>query len=201
MSRRGSCIRWAAAAAVAAVHVLALLTWPTGNERRRAPADPARVGVRLIAPTPPRPPLAPPAVAARPRARSAAIRRVPPAMTPTPAPAPAPAPTLPPVAAAAAVDDDAAAPPGDAASAAPLPSLLDGDATRRAIRAAARDPGLAARAERFDAPAATRDARLGAEIARGARGDCLKGEYAGAGMGLLSLPFLAAAALRDRCRR
>jgi hypothetical protein len=43
--------------------------------------------------------------------------------------------------------------------------------------------------------------RLGAGIQQGARGDCLKGEYLGAGMGVLSLPFLAAAALRDQCRR
>ena len=39
------------------------------------------------------------------------------------------------------------------------------------------------------------------KVCRGARGDCLKGEYLGGGMGLLSLPFLAAAALREQCRR
>ncbi len=43
------------------------------------------------------------------------------------------------------------------------------------------------------------DRRLGESIAAGARGDCLKGEFAGGGMGLLSLPFLAIAKLRDQC--
>ena len=42
---------------------------------------------------------------------------------------------------------------------------------------------------------------MGQEIARGARGDCLKGEYAGSGMGLLSLPFWLMAELREKCRR
>jgi hypothetical protein len=37
-------------------------------------------------------------------------------------------------------------------------------------------------------------------VASSAKGDCLKGEYAGGGMGLLSLPFLALAAARDACK-
>jgi len=81
-----------------------------------------------------------------------------------------------------------------------LPSLLDGDATRRAIRASARETGLAAQAGRTGPAVATPDQRLGSGIAQSARGDCLKGEYFGGGAGLLSLPFLAAAALRDQCR-
>ncbi len=87
------------------------------------------------------------------------------------------------------------------ASAEAPPSLLDGDATRRAIRASARDPGLAAQAGRTGPAVTTPDQRLGSGIAQGARGDCLKGEYFGGGAGLLSLPFLAAAALRDKCRQ
>ena len=50
------------------------------------------------------------------------------------------------------------------------------------------------------APLSAQD-RMGQEIARGARGDCLKGEYAGAGMGLLSLPFWLMAEMGDKCRR
>jgi hypothetical protein len=50
------------------------------------------------------------------------------------------------------------------------------------------------------APLSEQD-KMGQEIARGARGDCLKGEYAGSGMGLLSLPFWLMAELRDKCRR
>lgn len=45
------------------------------------------------------------------------------------------------------------------------------------------------------------DRKLGQAIAAGARGDCLKGEYVGGGMGLLSLPFLAIAKLRDQCSK
>jgi hypothetical protein len=81
------------------------------------------------------------------------------------------------------------------------PSLMDGEATRRAIRAAAREPGIAAQAGRQGAAPQTPDERLGSEVQRSARGDCLQGEYVGGGMGLLSLPFLAAAALRDQCRQ
>jgi hypothetical protein len=78
---------------------------------------------------------------------------------------------------------------------------MDGDATRRAIRAAAREPGIAAQAGRQGPALQTPGERLGSEVQRSAKGDCLKGDYLGGGMGLLSLPFLAAAALRDQCRR
>jgi hypothetical protein len=83
----------------------------------------------------------------------------------------------------------------------PAPSLMDGEATRRAIRATAREPGLASQAGRQGPALQTPDERLGEQVQRSAKGDCLKGEYLGGGMGLLSLPFLAAAALRDQCRR
>ena len=80
-------------------------------------------------------------------------------------------------------------------------SLLDNDATRRAIRASARATSLveraaAAREER--APVSGQE-RMAASVGSTAKGDCAKGEYLGAGMGLLSLPFLAAAALREQC--
>jgi len=81
--------------------------------------------------------------------------------------------------------------------------LLESEATRRAIAAAARAPTMAERAAQASAePRALRpDERLGGEIARAARGDCLKGEYTGGGMGLLSVPFWLAAELREKCRR
>ena len=50
------------------------------------------------------------------------------------------------------------------------------------------------------APLSEQD-KMGQEIARGARGDCLKGEYVGSGMGLFSLPFWLMAELREKCRR
>ncbi len=56
---------------------------------------------------------------------------------------------------------------------------------------------MAAEASGASAPLGTQE-RLGQEMARGARGDCLKGEYAGSGMGLLSLPFWLVA---EKCCR
>ena len=83
------------------------------------------------------------------------------------------------------------------------PPLFDTAASRQAIREAARRPSAreqGAIATGEDAPLGAQE-RLGQEIARGARGDCLKGEYAGSGMGLLSLPFWLIAELNEKCRR
>ena len=90
-----------------------------------------------------------------------------------------------------------------AAASAPGGSLLDTEASRRAIREAARQRStgeMAAQASGEPA-AASAEERLARDIARGAHGDCIKGEFAGAGMGLLSLPFWVIAELRDKCRR
>jgi hypothetical protein len=88
-----------------------------------------------------------------------------------------------------------------ASAPATLPSLLETDATRRAIRSSARTPGLGDRAaavsdepRRVGAPE-----RLANSVKAAGKGDCVKGEYAGAGMGILSLPFLAVAAARGAC--
>ena len=83
------------------------------------------------------------------------------------------------------------------------PSLMGTDATRRAIRDAARAPSLAeqlARSREEPARASVGD-RLSTDIKRAGKGDCAKGAYAGAGMGLLSLPFLAVAAATDNCAK
>ncbi|MGN6827474.1 hypothetical protein [Paucibacter sp. M5-1] len=87
-----------------------------------------------------------------------------------------------------------AAPPASA----PLPSLLDSEATRRAVRQAALSAPEAAQAKSL--PETTQQ-RLGQGIAKSADGDCLKGEFAGAGMGLLSAPFWLLAEARGKCRR
>ena len=50
-------------------------------------------------------------------------------------------------------------------------------------------------------PAASDEQRLAQRIGAAGHGDCSKREYAGAGFGLLSLPFLAAAVLREDCGR
>lgn len=133
-----------------------------------------------------------------------------------PKPVPQPRPEAPrrvvvtPAASAASAAVSQAALPPALDHAAPTPaaagaggSLLDSEATRQAVREAARKPSLAelgAQASGESAPLSEQQ-RLGREIARGAIGDCLKGEYAGSGMGLLSLPFWLMAELRDKCRR
>lgn len=86
------------------------------------------------------------------------------------------------------------APPASA----PLPSLLDSEATRRAVRQAALSAPEAAQAKSLPE---TAQQRLGQGIAKSADGDCLKGEFAGAGMGLLSAPFWLLAEARGKCRR
>ncbi|WP_162846515.1 hypothetical protein [Corticibacter populi] len=64
-------------------------------------------------------------------------------------------------------------------------------------------PTLAQQANaRLQGPAVNRtDQRLGQAIAQSAKGDCAKGEYQGSGMGLLSAPFLVAAAVNGDCAR
>ena len=99
---------------------------------------------------------------------------------------------------------EAAIRPEPAASAESLaPSLLDTEATRRAIRASARTPSLADRLaqarEEPERPGA--QARLANGVKAAGQGDCTKGEFAGAGMGLLSLPFLAIAAAQGDCAK
>lgn len=184
------------ALAVLAAHLALLLWWLQADRlRRSAPASTPRVAVRLIAPRAPLLPRVEPAVPApreaaplqRPRAARAsalppaeAQAREPLAITAAPLPA----------------EPGASQPTPE-----PAPSLMDGEATRRAIRASAREPGLAAQAGRQGPALQTPDERLGERVQKSAKGDCLKGEYVGGGMGLLSLPFLAAAALGDQCRR
>ncbi|MGD9834774.1 MAG: hypothetical protein AB7U92_18640 [Piscinibacter sp.] len=181
------------AAIVMLLHLTLLAWWMHADRRERATAgEVPRVSVRLIAAAPPRPALA---EAPAPRAAPARVRRPAPARRPLPAP-PVPA-ALEPQPITVAAPEPAASQP----LAGPAPSLMDGEATRRAIRAAAREPGLATQAGRQGPALQTPDERLGERVQRSAKGDCLKGEYLGGGMGLLSLPFLAAAALRDQCRR
>jgi hypothetical protein len=178
---------------------LALLAWWAAQHRPPAAVPAARVTLRLLPPVARAADPAPPPLVAAP-ARSAARREAvarPPAATPQAIPdAPARGDRTPEAITITRTEPAASQP----ATAEAPPSLLDGDATRRAIRTSARDPGLAAQAGRTGPAVATPDQRLGSGIAQGARGDCLKGEYFGGGAGLLSLPFLAAAALRDQCR-
>lgn len=112
---------------------------------------------------------------------------------PEPSAAPAERPgtlSLPPAAA-----EPAAAPP-------PAGSLLDSEASRRALRDLARQPGLGERsAQVLDQPARSSAQRMAEAASAAGKGDCGKGQYAGSGAGLLSLPFLAAAVARGDCAR
>lgn len=128
----------------------------------------------------------------------------PPARRPTGIPQPRALARTPPHTISAPPVPDTAAPPLAASpsvappASAPLPSLLDSEATRRAVRQAALSAPEAAQAKSL--PETTQQ-RLGQDIAKSADGDCLKGEFAGAGMGLLSAPFWLLAEARGKCRR
>ena len=81
--------------------------------------------------------------------------------------------------------------------------LLHTEATRRAVQQAARERGASsqARVSLGQEEGATPSDRLGQAVKQAGKGDCLKGEFAGAGMGLLSLPFLLAAEVMEKCSR
>ncbi len=84
----------------------------------------------------------------------------------------------------------------------PRISLLQTDATQRAIREAGRQPLLSERAASAsqDSGRETAQARLGREIQQAGTPDCLKGEFLGGGGGLLSLPFWLVAEARGKCK-
>jgi len=93
------------------------------------------------------------------------------------------------------VPADTAAVPDTARSARAMGRLLDSAAGREAVQSAARQ-GLV----RPQIPAQREDP-LASGMREAAQGDCMKGEFKGGGMGLLSLPMLAAAALKGECSR
>ncbi|MDR6732098.1 hypothetical protein [Delftia lacustris] len=93
------------------------------------------------------------------------------------------------------VPADTEAAPDAARSARAMGRLLDSAAGREAVQSAARQ-GLV----RPQIPAQREDP-LASGMREAAQGDCMKGEFKGGGMGLLSLPMLAAAALKGECSR
>lgn len=162
-----------------------------------APADAqAPVKRAQATPTPTRPddPLRPPRDATASRLRMAPLRQLD-VTAPPDTPTPATASTTPPDTDTPAV---AAAPAASGAQ-----RLLDSEATRRAIRQAATAPLLAERADQSSqAPERLGPSgKLGQEIKKAGNGDCLKGEFAGAGMGLLSAPFWLLAEARGKCAK
>lgn len=98
----------------------------------------------------------------------------------------------------------AAPSPASAASGPSGRDLMYGAATQRAIRQGTQgQPLLSERADQASLAPDKIDAstRLGNEMMKGATGDCMKGEFAGGGAGLLSVPFWLLAEARGKCRR
>jgi hypothetical protein len=95
------------------------------------------------------------------------------------------------------------APPAPAASLPASPLLVNTESTRRAVRMMARDPLLSERAQAATGldPREAQGVRLTREMREAGRGDCIKGEFAGGGMGLLSLPFFLIAEARGACAK
>ena len=94
-----------------------------------------------------------------------------------------------------------ATPTQEAAASAPAPDLsfLDSAATRRAIHDAAHGSTLASRGNEITNTRETAGERLARNVDAAHKGDCMKGEYIGGGMGLLSAPFLLAAEALGNC--
>lgn len=170
-------------------------------------AAPRPVAAVLTSPQSPRPPRPAWALTTQPLHRS--VQPVQPDQTdPTDQPAPsqtepAPAPARWQAQAAAAEPSASTVAPAASSPVTSARQLLDSAATRQALRAATRAPLLS---ERADAAAQAPErpqasARLGLQIQRAGHGDCLKGEFAGAGAGLLSLPFWALAEATGKCRK
>ncbi|WP_216295595.1 hypothetical protein [Delftia acidovorans] len=93
------------------------------------------------------------------------------------------------------VPADTEAVPDTARSARAMGRLLDSAAGREAVQSAARQGLVRPQIH------AQREDPLASAMREAAQGDCMKGEFKGGGMGLLSLPMLAAAALKGECSR
>lgn len=189
---------------VLALHLLLLWSWREATRRPAAPVPrlASAMSLRWVAEARIVPAAASRPAGASPGAATAGPRRSRGAkarMAPAPHEDAQPAPTGPPPLQPGGITqgEPSEAEPAVAAASAPL---LDSAASRRAIRELARQRPLTEQAAL--ASATTRPApgaRLGERIRDAGKGDCAKGEYFGAGMGLLSLPFLVAATVRDDC--
>lgn len=178
--------------AVAVLHVA--LLWLLATASRPHPTTPTRPAqpitvtfLESIAPTRPATPQVAPRVATTTASR--------PAPRQTRAPAPARDTPI----EALAVPAEAIAP----SPVSPPPLRLNSEAIRRALRDEARQRSFADQATqdlRGPVPSAF-DTPLAARVAGAAHGDCLRGQFKGSQMGLLSLPALALAAAKGECGR
>ena len=195
--RRASPARLAAAVAL---HALVLLALGVAFDRVELSVHRERSGTLVpvalapLPPPPPRiapPPPPPPARSTAPRGRPVGVPRPPPIPAPRATDTPAS-----PAAEAPSVTLPVAAAPASAPASALL--RLDAETMRLAVRDVARRPSVAGQANLAD-PRATSGDRLTAGVDAAQKGDCSKGEFFGGGAGLLSLPFLAAAAALGKC--
>lgn len=200
--------RQRAAGLVLGLHLLLLLAWVQHTGRitvgtLHAPASPTTL--TWVLPEPTRPAAAQPPAASPIRPSTAAplknntprLRQAEPAseISPQPMSAPAPSTTL-------SLLPAASAPEPTAPSSTSMGALLRNDATRQALRQAGQQPLLAERAEAATGVAIRRqDTALAEQVQQSAKGDCAKGDFAGGGMGLLSLPALAYAAAAGKCAK
>ena len=191
---------------VVVLHLLLLLAWRSAiRPQVEVPVAgaPALVWLR-VAPRPvPVPPAATERTAVPAPARLEAQR---PAQPAEPVAAQAPPPANPgerAEMATAAITDTITEPAAPASAPLPAPPrLLDSEATRQAIRQIGRQALLSERAaEATGLPQQRSDIQLSEAAAKAGKGDCLKGEFLGGGGGLLSLPFLAVAAVRGQCAK
>lgn len=96
----------------------------------------------------------------------------------------------------------ASAPQTTAVAQPPTDSILDSEATRRALRMAAKAPLLSERAAgAMGEEPISAEQKLAQSMKKAGNGDCLKGEFAGGGMGLLSAPFWLLAEARGKCSK
>ena len=200
--------RLRAAGVVVGLHVLLLLAWLQHTGRItvatvHAPAKSTTLSWVLPDPTQPtaaRPPAASPirpSTALPPKSSTPRDRQDSPPVAPSPQPAAAPATST-----TLSLLPAASAPEPTAPSSTSMGSLLRNDATRQALRQAGQQPLLAERTEAATGIAIQRqDTALAEGVKQGAKGDCLKGEFAGSGGGLLSLPALAYAAAAGKCAK
>lgn len=200
--------RQRAAGLVVGLHLLLLLAWVQHTGRitvgtLHAPAS--STTLTWVLPQPTRPTAAQPPAASPVRPSTAAplkniaprLRQEAPAseIRPQPVSAPAPSTTL-------SLLPAASAPEPTAPSSTSMGALLRSEATRQALRQAGQQPLLAERAEAATGVEIRRqDTALAEQVQQSAKGDCAKGEFAGGGMGLLSLPALAYAAAAGKCAK
>jgi hypothetical protein len=195
-------MRWTARGPVVALvllaHLLLLWAWPQPHTKQRTPAapEPMTMAVTLL-PAPPTTPAPTPRAADTPVAAQAP----PPATRPRRPSSTAPSATT--VVEPPRPNEATAAAEPPASSAAPLDlrlTLPRGTAERGGLteaqnsmrRQALNDPRSNIKPDPTQV--------LPDAVAASAKGDCLKGEFLGGGMGLLSAPFLAYAAVAGNCK-